>query len=643
MTPRHDGGRTNVAPRLPATATLALLVGATLAVGSAAAPDAKAPRIVSAAMQDADRDSRADRVLITYSTRIRHPADRDGKYPFAVAGYRIGSVGAARGKTLVLALVEKAAADDTARPAIRYRRTVSKPVRDRAGKQAIAQTFKDVRAHGNAPPGPPPPPAPKDSDGDGYLDSLDCGPTDPAVHPGAADLPDLSFLDSNCDGLDGTEANAIFASPLGNDANPGTKTQPKREIQAAVAAAATVAKDVYAAGGEYGRVEARSGVGIFGAYAPESWRRGSSFVTSIAGSPEGILVDNARDVVLQWLRVAGSNAGQAHRSAYGIRGVNGSELTLQQVTVMAGNGAEGAAGPSGRAGLDGGRGGNGLSGSCDLEKNPNVDFGGSAGASPAGRIGGKGGDSGYGSGSGKAGSGGTSGSAGGPGGAGGNPGKPGGKGQDGSSGAPGGMGAGGSNSTAGAPTSWLGRNGTAGLNGEPGNGGGGGGGGGGQGGFFVDDGTGNGGGGGGGGASSGVGGGAGMAGGGSFGIYLYDSVIVVEASTITAGDGGAGGQGGIGGRSGLGGPPGAGEDECTSEVGAGGHGGRGGDGGQGGGGGGGSGGPSIGVMKAGTSSTATLTGTRVTFGTGGAGGAVGAGGTGTPAPSQPGIAAAVNP
>jgi len=205
-------------------------------------------------MQDADRDARADSVRLTYSMRIRHARDRDGRYPFAVVGYRIRSVGTASGKALVILLVEKAQPDPAARPAVRYRWTSSKPVADRAGTQAVAQLFRGARAHRRTPPPttpttttttttatttpPPTSPTVADTDRDGYPDERDCAPKDPTIHPGAPDLPDLVFVDSNCDGIDGTEEEAIFASPEGDDSNPGTKEQPKRQIQAAVAAVA---------------------------------------------------------------------------------------------------------------------------------------------------------------------------------------------------------------------------------------------------------------------------------------------------------------------------------------------------------------------------------------------------------------------
>ena len=106
------------------------------ASASAGSPVGKPPRIVAAAMLDVDRDARADAVRLTYSARIRHARDRDGRYPFAVAGYRIRSVGAASGTMLVLVLVERAQPDSAVRPAIRYRRTRLQPVTLRSGLQA---------------------------------------------------------------------------------------------------------------------------------------------------------------------------------------------------------------------------------------------------------------------------------------------------------------------------------------------------------------------------------------------------------------------------------------------------------------------------------------------------------------------------
>jgi hypothetical protein len=125
------------------TATLAAAgVAVTVVATLSAAPDARAPRIVAATMQDTDRDSHADRMRLTYSERVRHAADRDGKYPFRVAGYRIQAVGKASSRTIVLALAELAAVDDTAKPTVRYARTrpPPSPPRPRPRRRATATT-----------------------------------------------------------------------------------------------------------------------------------------------------------------------------------------------------------------------------------------------------------------------------------------------------------------------------------------------------------------------------------------------------------------------------------------------------------------------------------------------------------------------
>ena len=49
-----------------------------------------------------------------------------------------------------------------------------------------------------------------DFDGDGVPAPDDCDPLDGAIAPGKPDRPDLRFEDSNCDGIDGDPARAIF-------------------------------------------------------------------------------------------------------------------------------------------------------------------------------------------------------------------------------------------------------------------------------------------------------------------------------------------------------------------------------------------------------------------------------------------------
>ena len=92
--------------RRTAAAALTLVFVLVAVASSAATRDRQAPRIVSAVVEDSNGDARADRLRLTYSEPIRHRKDADGRYPFAVTGLRIASVGAASGKVLVLSLLE---------------------------------------------------------------------------------------------------------------------------------------------------------------------------------------------------------------------------------------------------------------------------------------------------------------------------------------------------------------------------------------------------------------------------------------------------------------------------------------------------------------------------------------------------------
>jgi hypothetical protein len=61
-----------------------------------------------------------------------------------------------------------------------------------------------------------------DPDGDGVTGAADCAPLDPAVHPGAAEIPN-NGVDENCDGSLGfdRDGDGSWAPPLGGDCNDG--------------------------------------------------------------------------------------------------------------------------------------------------------------------------------------------------------------------------------------------------------------------------------------------------------------------------------------------------------------------------------------------------------------------------------------
>lgn len=466
-----------------------------------------------------------------------------------------------------------------------------------------------------------------DSDGDGYPDSIDCGPHDAAIHPGVTDVPDPGFVDANCDGIDGDPADAVFVSPSGNDANPGTMSRPVRTLRTAVFAAHARSLDVYAAAGAYAEeLLVGSGVSVYGGYGP-SWQRSLSSPTRITGQPIGggdtegaFALDVTTPTTLQLLTISPGAPTAAGASSYGLRGRHSPGLRLDHVTVVAAPGAPGLPGATGHVGAPGGDGGPG---------NP---FGfNNAGASPVGHPGGSGGDGNFGFSAADGAPGSLTnpdqfGGMGGPGGLAGKSGSThsaGGRGSAGDFGVFRGDGAGGGSGNLGAGTGlWLGRSGQDGLAGSDGHGGGGGGGGG------ADlcslcEGAGGQGGGGGGGGQGGGGGRGGSAGGGSFAVFLVDSAgAILRDSTLTAQNGGTGGPGGGGALGGSGGDPGSGAAASGDDASDGGEGGQGGGGGRGGDGGGGAGGPSAAVIGL---TPAALPGTVLTHGVGGPGGAGGVG------------------
>jgi hypothetical protein len=430
---------------------------------------------------------------------------------------------------------------------------------------------------------------------------------------GSEDLPDATYTDSNCDGIDGTIARAVFVASSGTDGNPGTKALPVFTVSTGIAKAIAQGKDhVYVSNGTYfGSVTLANGISIWGGFsASNNWARSSAYLTKLqtfGGSNSPVIGVRGGDITsvtyLADLTIETADASVSGASNYGLHCVNCNGLRVERNSITAGNGGgSNSNGSNGLAGGAGGDGGNGFGVDCD--SNGPGGMGGGAGLSTCnpGGAGGKGGADGA-----NAGSPGSQGQPNTPGGSGGAGGDPGLAGRNGS----------------------IGVSGPSGVNGSGGSGGsvvggywasgGGGGGGGRQGCFLCDNGQGNGGGGGGGGGCSGTAATGGGGGGGSFGVFLVNSTgIQLTGNTIISGNGGDGGRGGTGGSGGNGGSAGSGGQVCTSQVGRGGDGGAGGRGGGGGHGGGGAGGPSYAVFRFGT--TVTITGNTLSFGLGGQGG-----------------------
>jgi len=481
-------------------------------------------------------------------------------------------------------------------------------------------------------------------------DSLTAGAVgSAATRPGApeieAKLQQLSLL-------------AIYVSTAGNDAFPGTAPQPKRTVNAGIAAAAVAGgATVYVATGAYAApsgVQLAANVTVRGGYNGSTWLPVPGGITTLTGglvAAEGqymtVLAKNlAGPATLTDLVITGPNAPNGLGS-YGVVVIS-STAVFTRVTVIAGNGGNGINGstginapPANPVVMDGTAGGPAFEDllSCDSTQRGAPGLAGmNAAASRRGGAGGAGGtmdtncdifnlnlNA-------------TSGQTGGNaatlfGGLGtGGPGGPANSSTPGMSGQPGRVlnGAGGG---AGAGFQLAGLypvtgGGAAGGVGAEGTGGGGGGGSGGN--DAGTDSWGAGGGGGGaGGAPAPSGGGGGGGGGPSVGLYALNSSITVTSSSFVRGNAGDGGTGGTGGQGQSGGAPGAGGLAVGGSP-AGGNGGAGGHGGHGGGGGGGAGGISAGILLRNT--TSTITGNAISGGTAGTGGP---GGPSAPSAPQP--------
>ncbi len=458
------------------------------------------------------------------------------------------------------------------------------------------------------------------------------------------DYPNPYYEDINADGIDGDASIAIFVSPVGNDGNPGTMSQPVSSIAQGIAMALANGKShVYVAGGDYYEtVVMQSGVSVYGQYSgPPNWGRSSSNITSITGAGTAVLAESiAVETHLEGFTLVSTTDNTAP-SGYGIRVVGGSGLFyIRYNDILPGPGMPGVAGANGSNGGNGGNGARGQDGCNDCSANG---YGGAGGSGPGGCLGGTGGRGGYDSDDGQRGGHGQCGPyEWGFGGLGGNdcyctigewcsePGYPGEVGANGPNGSNGAMGSVGSIIN-GFYVSGNGIVGTDGYSGQGGGGGGGGGGGNAD--VLCRADRGGGGGGGGGGGAGGTGGVGGTGGGTSMAILVDGAAAVIDGNFMTTSAGGAGGQGGIGNIGGNGGSGGGGGwgPEGGGDGGVGGVGGRGGAGGAGSGG---SGGASVGIYVANTENVTIGSTNGYSIASGGTGGTGGTGPLGT-APSGP--------
>lgn len=167
----------------------------------------------------------------------------------------------------------------------------------------------------------------------------------------SADEPDDAFADTDCDGIDGSIAHAIFASPTAASNGTGTVVLPFSTLAAAITAARAQQKDVYACLGTYLEpgLDLDGSVRVFGGYdcdgSPTPARKAGE--TRLAStSPHAMtIVGAATTVLLDRVSVesaAGESRGEPSSIAIFARDAR---VEMRHGVVQAGLGAAGLDGP----------------------------------------------------------------------------------------------------------------------------------------------------------------------------------------------------------------------------------------------------------------------------------------------------------
>ena len=181
------------------------------------------PRITCAVTLDADSDARVDGVRVTYSREVRSDAQTSGRFLFSVAGYRVKSVKAARGRFVEIVVAEHASPDSGATPAIGYSQPSKRSQRRFAVRARRKKAFSGsyLSTHDGVSPqlvagetG--------DADRDGLLDAMTLRFSEPVTVPNTNGLGVLGMSIKPQMQVDGKNLTlSFFENTARGDARPG--------------------------------------------------------------------------------------------------------------------------------------------------------------------------------------------------------------------------------------------------------------------------------------------------------------------------------------------------------------------------------------------------------------------------------------
>lgn len=191
--------------------------------------------------------------------------------------------------------------------------------------------------------------APMDS---GAHDTAPVDSAPPCTPTAGADLPDDSFSDTNCDGIDGDKGKAIFVAPTGSDAASGAFGDPVKTINKAVELASAVAKDVYVCNGTYAEnVRLATATSIYGGYdCANGWKRVAdrARIAPSTGVPLTIAsVTGASSLggstVIDRIALKAADATDPASSSIASIVSSSTDVAIKNGLIEAGNGADGVA------------------------------------------------------------------------------------------------------------------------------------------------------------------------------------------------------------------------------------------------------------------------------------------------------------
>ena len=158
------------APNRLLCAAFAVLVGL---LAAAPAHAAKRPKLKTAYATDSDRDGHVDGVNLRWSKKVKGGRDTEAPFAFRVRGYRLISVGKARGKSQRLRLIERRQCDTGGAVKLRFRpaRKGKARIRAKRGRAKVRKQSLDMSRFD--------PPIPRitcavtlDGDADGRIDGI---------------------------------------------------------------------------------------------------------------------------------------------------------------------------------------------------------------------------------------------------------------------------------------------------------------------------------------------------------------------------------------------------------------------------------------------------------------------------------------